>query len=123
MELKNFLKGLFYKIAALLFVAGAAQATQNTQFQPLGYSEQGRYFAYEEYGLDEQSGHGFSTIYITDLIQVSHVVGTPITFEAPIDELSLLAIREQALIKAKVFLNSPNLLCSSSMPIVEGTNI
>jgi hypothetical protein len=84
----------------------SAQAAQNTQVHPIGYSEQGRYFSYEEYGLDAQSCISYSTIFIIDLIQISHVVGTPITYEANIAGQSLLSIRNQALMTAQMFLNS-----------------
>ncbi len=106
MRHQTILTGCISVLFAIFLTLSSVEAAQNTQVHPIGYSEQGRYFAYEEYGLDVQTGMAYSTIYITDLVQISHVVGTPITYEANIAEQSLLSIRGQALRDAQLFLNS-----------------
>ena len=44
----------------------------------LGYSEDGRYFAFEEFGVQDGSGFPFSNIYVVDLPADSWVSGTPV---------------------------------------------
>ncbi len=93
----------------MLFVAGMAQgvlAGQDTQANPIGYSPEGRYFAYEEFGFREGGSQGFSTIYLVDLVQVSHVVGTPVTHSAPLSEQTLPQIRQRAYAEAEMILKS-----------------
>ena len=91
---------------ALLLPFSITLGAQNSQVNPIGYSAKGRYFAYEEYGLNEDTDIAYSTIYIIDLIQISHVVGTPVTFEDSLKNQSLLSIRAKALSDAQLFLNS-----------------
>ena len=51
-----------------LFSAAPALAGDAAQFDPIGFSEDGRYFAYEEYGIQDGSGFPYATIYLVDLI-------------------------------------------------------
>ena len=55
----------------------------------IGYSEDGRYFSFEEYGIQDGSGFAYSSIYIIDLSDDSWVVGTPIrVIDKEMDETS-----------------------------------
>lgn len=114
--LTRFLSILF----ALFLTMSLAEAAQDTQVHPIGYSEQGRYFVYEEYGLNTQTDIAYSTIYVIDLIQISHVIGTPVTYEANIARQSLLSIRSQALMNAQTFLNSIQITQSATIAVMIG---
>lgn len=48
----------------------------------IGYSEDGQYFAFEEYGAQDGSGAAYSHIYIVDLAADSWLDGTPISVDA-----------------------------------------
>ncbi|MCF6328134.1 MAG: DUF2259 domain-containing protein [Devosiaceae bacterium] len=84
----------------------SALAGQNTQFNPIGYSGEGRFFSYEEYLVNEASGEAYSKIYVIDLAEISQVVGTPIIYRANIGEQSISTIREQARQAADTVLQS-----------------
>ncbi len=70
-------------IAALLIamsvalLAGQAKAGQYTHDQIIGFSEDGRYFAYETFGLQRGSGLPYANIYVVDLDRDAWVSGTP----------------------------------------------
>ncbi len=84
----------------------SAMASQNSQFNPIGYSGAGRFFSYEEYRINEANGDAYSKIYVIDLAEMSQVVGTPIIYRANIEQQSISQIREQALKSAQTILQS-----------------
>jgi predicted secreted protein len=62
----------------------------------IGYSEDSRYFAFEEFGVQDGSGFAYSTIYIIDTVEDSWVVGTPIRIRADGEEAALHDVRQEA---------------------------
>ena len=81
-------------------------AAENSQVHPIGYSEQGRYFAYEEYGFSETDRAAYSKIYIIDLVQISQVVGTPILYQGRNSSQTLVDVRKEAQNFAQAFLSN-----------------
>jgi len=77
----RFLSWLLIFIVVFL-PAGAVFASDNTQFDPIGYSPDGRFFAYEEYGISEKSRLAYAHIYVVDLVQNKWVLGTPVMYMA-----------------------------------------
>lgn len=73
--------GLCGLLALLLVTLGAAQAGDRATLQIMGYSEDGRYFAFEEFGEHDSSGGVYSSIYVVDLTSDSWVPGTPFTVD------------------------------------------
>lgn len=56
----------------------------------IGFSENGRYFAFEEFGTQDGSGFAYSTIYVIDLSDDTWVPGSPYRYQAD-DETETLA--------------------------------
>lgn len=87
-------------LAALLALASAfaapAMAAERALLDVIGYSGDGRYFAFEEYGVQDGSGFAYSNIYVVDLIEDRWVIGTPVRVLAEGDQSSLSEIREEA---------------------------
>ena len=84
---------------ALVFIglfATPALAGDRALIDFIGFSEDFRYFAFEEFGVQDGSGFPYSSIYVVDLEDDSWVVGTPIRVQAETEEASLSAIRSQA---------------------------
>ena len=105
----NRLKNTFLLVCTLLtllFSPAIVLADHNTQVQAIGYSPHGRYFAYEEFGLTEKSQIAYSRIYFIDMVQISQVVGTPITYRTNINEEPMTQVRENARTKAAIFFES-----------------
>jgi predicted secreted protein len=89
-------------LLALLALAIPALAGDRALVDIIGYSEDARYFAFEEFGIQDGSGFAYSSIYIVDLDTDSWVVGTPIREQADDDGVSLGQIRaEMQLLAAK----------------------
>jgi predicted secreted protein len=91
-------------LALLAFVgAGAAQAGDRAQLNLIGYSLENRYFAFEEYGVQDGSGFPYSNIYLIDLSTDQWVSGSPIRVllnDEGDETQSLRAARDQAAQKA-----------------------
>ena len=64
-------------LACLTMAAGAAAGDFST-FQPLGFSPDGKVFAFEEFGTQDGSGFPYSTVYFIDTEKDAYLPGTPI---------------------------------------------
>ena len=73
---------------------------QRARIDFIGYSDDGRYFAFEEYGIQDGSGFAYSSIYMIDLSTDSWVVGTPIRAQADDEGVSLSQIRAEVQVQA-----------------------
>jgi predicted secreted protein len=62
----------------------------------IGYSTDLRYFAFEEYGIQDGSGSAYSSVYLIDLQADAWVAGTPYRAASREDEKSLVETRHEA---------------------------
>src|SRR3569623_978787 len=97
---------LAVSLIAFMMLAGApAPAAAEANINIIGYSEEGPYFAFEEFGTHDGSGANFSSIYIIDLSTDKWVQGAPFTVDTSDDadpEAKLLGqVRTEAMAKAK----------------------
>lgn len=69
-------------VMAILAVTAPALAGDRAMIDFIGYSQDMRYFAYEEYGVSDGVGLPYSTIYIVDLINDEVAAGSPFKTEA-----------------------------------------
>lgn len=85
--------------ASLLSIGLAAPAVAGDRagFNALGFSADGRYFAFEEYGIQDGSGFPYANIYAIDLPADKWVNGAPFTVRLDADDASLAAARQQAM--------------------------
>lgn len=79
----------------LAFIAPAS-AADNADSALLGFSPDGRYFAFEEYGVQDGSGFPFSSIYVIDTTSDQWVSGTPIRVLSKDETATLATTRSQA---------------------------
>ncbi|HHS82725.1 MAG TPA: DUF2259 domain-containing protein [Devosia sp.] len=103
MRAVQYLAGMLMLLAAW---GQSAMGAENSQVVPIGYSQNGRYFAYEEFGRNDTEKSVYSKIYMVDLEEVSQVVGTPVLNQAAQDRLSLFQVREQTRQDAQIYLDS-----------------
>lgn len=78
----------------------AAKAGDIASRHMIGFSADGSYFAFEEYGVQDGSGFPYSNIYITQTKTNSWVKGSPIRVMVQDESQSLDDIRTQAIQKA-----------------------
>lgn len=95
---------LLLALAALAF-AQPALAGDTALSDPIGYSRDGNYFAYEEFGIAHGTGFAYSNIYVIDLHQDVWVVGTPIREVGDTAEMNLGTVRTRARARARQVLS------------------
>ena len=67
--------------AGLSLAPLTALAGESAQFNALGFSDDGRYFAFEQFGIQDGSGFPYSDIFLIDLDTDSFAGGTPVRWE------------------------------------------
>ncbi len=65
-------------LVAAAMLAAPAQAGDRALIDFIGYSEDGRYFAFEEFGTQDGSGFPYSNIYVLDVANDEWAAGTPV---------------------------------------------
>lgn len=75
---RNQARGLLALIAAGVLMPVLGEAGDYADHAVLGFSPDGRYFAFEEYGIQDGSGFPYSNIFLIDTTTDEWVAGTPI---------------------------------------------
>jgi predicted secreted protein len=91
-------------IAALALAGSAALAGDYAELEALGFSPDGRTFAFEEYGVQDGSGFPYSNIYVIDTASDNWVSGTPIRVLTKTETARLQETRAEARNKARSIL-------------------
>jgi predicted secreted protein len=86
-------------------VATPVEAGDRALIDYLGYSDDGRSFAFEEFGIQDGSGFPYANIYVIDLATDSWVAGTPIRVRIETESASVTEARETALSEATPILD------------------
>ena len=81
--------------ALVALMAAPAVAGDRALIDYLGYSEDGRYFAFEEFGIQDGSGFPYSTIYVVDLPADKWVEGSPYRVRLDTEDAELSDARDQ----------------------------
>ena len=106
-----------------LLLAGPALAGDRALADFIGYSDNGRYFAFEEFGVHDGSGFAYSSIYLIDLTTDSWVVGTPVRAEAKDETATLAEIRAQAQSDARPALDAMGIAVAAEVAALVGDGV
>ncbi len=93
-------------IALSLLSASAAGAGDVAEMRPIGYSPDGRYFAFEQFGEQDGSGFAYAEVQVIDTETDRHVEGTPVRALIEREEASIGEARRQSLEQAKAILEA-----------------
>jgi predicted secreted protein len=94
-ELKMLAPKIWVAMCAL-FCTSLAQAADGAKFRPLGFSNDSRYFAFEQYGVQDGSGFAYVDVFVLDIAQDNWVKGTPINIELEDEKMSVVDVRVKA---------------------------
>lgn len=84
------------RLAALVVLSVTpALAGDRALLEVIGYSPDGRHFAFEEFGIQDGSGFPFSHIYVIDLADDVFVPGTPVSLRIDSEDATLAEARAQ----------------------------
>lgn len=106
--MKSSLRSSVPALVTLLF-AGAASAGDIASFRSIGFSGDGKIFAYEEYGIQDGSGFPYSNIYAVDLTKDAYLPGTPFRVKLEQDGATVARARWQARNAADVLIDTHEL--------------
>lgn len=93
-------------IALSLLSASAAGAGDVAEMRPIGYSPDGRYFAFEQFGAQDGSGFAYAEVQVIDTETDRYVEGTPVRVLIQREEASIGEARRQSLEQAKAILET-----------------
>ncbi|HEV2517612.1 MAG TPA: DUF2259 domain-containing protein [Devosia sp.] len=77
-------------------LAVPAFAGDAAQFAALGFSDDGRYFAYEEFGVQDGSGFAYSNIFVLDVAEDKWVGGSPFRVRLEDEQPGLASVRAKS---------------------------
>lgn len=97
---------LLVALLAMLSLAFPARAGDYASLSVIGFSADGAYFAFEEYGVQDGSGFPYSTIYVVETATDSWVEGSPFAVRIDNEGATLADARNQALSLAGNMLNA-----------------
>ena len=100
------MRRLLFAVLALCLATGAASAGDYADRTIIGFSPDGAYFAFEEYGVQDGSGFPYANIYVVDTATDSWVAGTPIRVMVQDETASLASVRFNAYEQANAILRA-----------------
>lgn len=86
--------------SVLALMAAPAFAGDAANFAALGFSADGRYFGYEEFGVQDGSGFPYSNIFILDVTEDKWAGGSPFRVMLEEESPALAGVRSEAMAKA-----------------------
>jgi predicted secreted protein len=97
-------------LAACLLAATAATAGDFSTFQSLGFSPDGKVYAFEEFGVQDGSGFPYSNVYFIDTAKDAYLSGTPIRVRIDDEAADIATVRAQSRDKAKALIEAHKVL-------------
>ena len=98
-------------LAACLSAAGARAGDFST-FQSLGFSPDGKVYAFEEFGIQDGSGFPYSNVYFIDTEKDSYLPGTPIRVRLDDEAAGIAKARAESRDKAKALADRYDVLAN-----------
>ena len=117
-------RGLLFLVAAFLSLihpGGPVHAGDYAERQILGFSPDGHYFAFEQFGVQDGSGFPYADIFVIDTGSDSWVGGSPFRVLIKDERATVKWARRDALAKAgnllrKLVISAPGTLLASNPP-------
>ncbi len=95
---------LILVLAVAALWAAPARAGDMAERQILGFSRDGDYFAFEEYGIEDGSGFPYANIYVIDTVRNRWVRGSPFRVRITDESIPLRRARRRAKARAAAML-------------------
>ena len=93
-------------LAAVLLTTAGVTAGDFSAFQSLGFSPDGKVYAFEEFGVQDGSGFPYSTVYFIDTQKDAYLPGTPIRVRIDDEAADIAKARAQSRDKAKALIET-----------------
>jgi predicted secreted protein len=93
-------------LALLGLAATTAHAADGAQSRAIGFSPDGKFFAFEQYGVQDGSGFAYSDIFVIDIAANQWVSGTPVRIVDEAEEGNIDSARNKAMGQAKPIIDA-----------------
>jgi predicted secreted protein len=113
------MKSLALLLLALVIQAGVATAADGAKFRAIGFSKDARYFAFEQYGVQDGSGFAYADVFVLDTQADSWLSGTPVRTLLEDETMDVSQVRAKAKADSEKYLKQaaitvdPELLASN----------
>lgn len=107
----------------LALLASPAFAGDRSLIDFIGFSADAKYFAFEEFGIQDGSGFPYSNIYVVDLTTDTWVEGTPVRYRAEDETRSLLSVRAEANNEALRFIGEKDISIPAEVVALIGDGV
>jgi predicted secreted protein len=100
------------KFIATSFVAMLSSTTfaaDGAKFRAIGFSDDGSFFAFEQYGVQDGSGFAYADVFVLDIKKDEWVKGTPASVLLEDESGNIKATRAKALLQAKAAIAAANI--------------
>tara|TARA_R110002050_G_scaffold156852_2_gene284885 strand:+ start:29712 stop:30443 length:732 start_codon:yes stop_codon:yes gene_type:complete len=87
---------MLFVLIAICLARSAAQAGEFAEFRPLGFSADGRVFAFEEFGVQDGSGFAFANRFFIDTVSDTFIPGSTVRVVIEDDTKSIGDARTEA---------------------------
>lgn len=122
-KLGRHIAALVLAAGTALSVAAPAHAGDRALIDVIGYSEDLRHFAFEEFGVQDGSGFAYSSLFIVDLVEDKWVAGTPFRERADSEEVPLAAVRGKVAASAKARLDALKIAMPAQVVALMGDGV
>ena len=102
-------------LAASLLSAAGASAGDFSTFQSLGFSPDGKIYAFEEFGIQDGSGFPYSNVYFINTEKDAYLAGTPIRVRIDSEEADIAKARADSRYKAKALIDQHKVLSNTGV--------
>jgi predicted secreted protein len=102
-------------LATCLAATASASAGDFSTFQSLGFSPDGKVYAFEEFGIQDGSGFPYSNVYLIDTEKDSYLSGTPIRVRIDSEEADIAKARADSRDKAKALIDQHKVLSNTGV--------
>lgn len=102
-------------LATCLAATAGASAGDFSTFQSLGFSPDGKVYAFEEFGIQDGSGFPYSNVYFIDTEKDSYLSGTPIRVRIDSEEADIAKARADSRDKAKALIDQHKVLSNTGV--------
>ncbi len=91
-------------LLALISKFATVEAADGAKFRAIGFSHDVKFFAFEQYGVQDGSGFSYDDVFVLDIAKDDWVKGTPIRVLLEDETGSVATVRKSAMAKSKVML-------------------
>jgi predicted secreted protein len=106
---------LLLTFLVLLAFLSVAHAADGATFRAIGFSTDSRYFAFEQYGVQDGSGFAYADLFVLDTQKDAWLKGTPISVTLEDETLDVSAVRQKLKEDGKSALSSAQILVDAEV--------